>query len=54
MDDHWVKVTGGHGLAEMTDEASYLAIALRKVGSGLAVLHKWSFYPERHSGPALW
>jgi hypothetical protein len=28
-----------------------LAIALRNVGSGLAVLHGWSFYPERHSGP---
>jgi hypothetical protein len=51
MDDHWVKVTGGHGLAEVTDEAIYLAIALRNVGSGLAVLHGWSFYPERHSGP---
>jgi hypothetical protein len=51
MDDHWVKVTGGHGLAEVTDEAIHLAIALRNVGSGLAVLHGWSFYPERHSGP---
>jgi hypothetical protein len=50
MDEHWVKVTGGHGLAEVTDEAIYLAIALRNVGSGLAVLHGWFFYPERLLG----
>jgi hypothetical protein len=50
MDDHWVKVPGGHGVAEVSDEAIYLAIALRNVGSGLAVLDRWDFYPERVRG----
>jgi hypothetical protein len=47
MDDHWVRVQGGRGVAEATDEAIYLAIALRNVGSGLAVLDRWDFFPER-------
>ena len=50
VDDHWARVAGGHGLAEVTDEVIYLAIALRNVGSGLAVLHGWCFYPERLLG----
>ena len=50
VDDHWAKVTGGHGVAEVADEAIYLAIALRNVGSGLAVLHGWCFYPDRLLG----
>lgn len=50
MDDHWVKVQGGRGVAEATDDAIYLAIALRNVGSGLAVLDRWDFHPERARG----
>ena len=29
----------------------YLVIALRNVGSGIAVLHGWHFYPERDLSP---
>jgi hypothetical protein len=50
MDEHWVLVAGGHGVAEVTDEAVYLAIALRNVGNGLAVLDGWDFYDERPTG----
>jgi hypothetical protein len=46
-DNHWVHVPGGRGTAEATDEAVYLTIALRNAGSGLAVLDRWDFYPER-------
>lgn len=49
-DDHWVKVPGGHGVAEATDDVIYLAIALRNVGNGLAVLDRWDLYPERARG----
>jgi hypothetical protein len=45
-DDHWVKVDGGSGIADATDEAIYLAIALRNVGTGLAVLDRWDFHTE--------
>jgi hypothetical protein len=46
-DGKWVVAPGGGGVAEATDEAVYLALALRNVGSGIAVLHGWRFYPER-------
>jgi hypothetical protein len=46
-DQHWVKIPGGGGVADATDEAIYLAIALRNVGSGLAVLDRWALYPEQ-------
>ena len=50
-DDHWVKVEGGHGVAEVTDDAIYLAIALRNAGTGMAVLDRWDFHPDRPIGP---
>ncbi|MEA2617594.1 MAG: hypothetical protein QOE72_3377 [Chloroflexota bacterium] len=50
VDDHWVKVPGGHGAAQVTDGAIYLAIALRNAGNGLAVLHGWRFSPNRIVG----
>src|SRR6266581_2259803 len=46
-DDKWLMVPGGQGAAEVSAEAIYLAMALRNVGNGIAVLHGWHFYPER-------
>ncbi len=46
-DMHWVKVPGGRGIAEVTDGIVYLAIALRNVGNGLAVLDRWDIQPRR-------
>jgi hypothetical protein len=46
-DDHWMRIPGGGGGADVTDDAIYLAISLRNAGSGLALLHGWVFYPER-------
>jgi hypothetical protein len=45
-DDHWVVVDGGHALLEVGEGAIYLAIALRNVGHGLALLDRWDFYPR--------
>src|SRR5438105_7326826 len=42
-DAHWVHAPGGGAVAEITDEAIYLAIALRNAGAGIAVLHGWMF-----------
>jgi len=47
MDDHWTKVPGGGAVADATPEAVYLAMALRNVGTGIAVLDRWSFVGER-------
>jgi hypothetical protein len=46
-DEHWVKVDGGHGSVEVTEQTIYLVITLRNAGAGIAVLHGWYFYPER-------
>jgi hypothetical protein len=50
VDDKWLKVEGGRGAAEASATAVYLAIALRNVGNGLAVLDRWDFYPDRITG----
>jgi hypothetical protein len=45
-DPHWVVVEGGRGVAEATNEAIWLAMSIRNVGSGMAVLHAWHFTPD--------
>ncbi len=52
VDGHWVKLPGGHGILEIADGAVYLGIALRNAGSGIAVLHGWSFTGDRLLGDA--
>ena len=44
-DDVWLVARGGQGDARATDEAVYFAIAIRNVGTGIAVLHGWHLYP---------
>jgi hypothetical protein len=43
VDDKWFRAERGLGIAEVADSAVYLAIPLRNVGSGIAVLHGWTF-----------
>jgi hypothetical protein len=38
---------GGGGAAEITDDAIYFTLSVRNVGSGIAVLHGWCYYPVR-------
>jgi len=40
-DNHWVRVDGGRGTVEVTDDAVYLTMSLRNAGTGVAVLHGW-------------
>ena len=49
-DNRWIKVPGGMAATDITEEAVYLVISLRNVGSGLAVLHGWRFHPDRIMG----
>ena len=49
-DDKWLVLPGGGGAAAASDEAVYLALSLRNVGSGIAVLHAWWFSPRRILG----
>jgi hypothetical protein len=42
------EVGGGDGSLGGADCVVYLAVGLRNVGNGIAVLHGWRFYPEWH------
>jgi hypothetical protein len=46
-DGKWMALPGGQGATETTDEAIYLAMSLRNVGTGIAVLHGWRLNGER-------
>jgi len=45
-DGKWVEAAGSAGVVEATEANVYLAISLRNVGNGIAVLDGWHFYPE--------
>ena len=45
-DDVWFSVPGSQGIASATDDAVYFVIAVRNVGTGIAVLHGWHVFPE--------
>src|ERR1700736_118004 len=40
-DDHWARLSGGRAVLEDKDGVIYMAMSLRNVGSGIAVLHGW-------------
>ncbi|MDQ1391438.1 MAG: hypothetical protein QOF30_415 [Acidimicrobiaceae bacterium] len=44
-DDHWAALGGGQAVVESSDGVVYLAMSLRNVGSGLAVIHGWRTEP---------
>jgi hypothetical protein len=44
--NHWAAVRGGRATVEEADGIAYLAISLRNVGSGIAVLHGWRVSPD--------
>lgn len=49
-DDKWFLIPGSGGVAEVTDAAVYFAIAVRNVGSGIAVLHGWHLHARVEQG----
>lgn len=47
IDDHWVVLRDGLAAVQDDDGKLYMAIPLRNVASGLAVLHGWYLWPQR-------
>jgi len=45
-DEHFAAVGGGEALIEEKDGVIYLAMTVRNVGSGIAVLHGWALQPN--------
>jgi hypothetical protein len=50
VDGHHARIEGGRAAVEVVDGVIYLAMSLRNVGSGMAVLHGWHPWPERVHG----
>jgi hypothetical protein len=50
VDSKWLLLPGGRGEADTSDEAIWLAMSIRNVGTGIAVLHGWQVYTERVTG----
>jgi hypothetical protein len=49
VDEHWVNVSG-HGAAfEAVDDRVYMAMPLRNIGLGIAVIHGWVVQPNAPS-----
>jgi hypothetical protein len=49
IDDHWLVLHDGLAAVQEHDGKLYLAIPLRNVASGIAVLHGWYLWTERAS-----
>src|SRR3954469_23110338 len=49
-DEHRVHVAGGRAEAEHREGSEYLAMSLRNVGAGIAVLHGWYLWQEQRVG----
>jgi hypothetical protein len=47
VDDHWLGLRDGLAAVQCFEQKLYLAIPLRNVGAGLAVLHGWSLWTQR-------
>jgi hypothetical protein len=47
IDDHWLVLRNGLAAVQESEENLYLAIPLRNVASGLAVLHGWRLWTQR-------
>ena len=47
MDDHWVKLDGSRAHAAVDDGVVYLAVSVRNVAGGVAVLQGWYPHPEQ-------
>ncbi len=52
IDDHWLVLHDGLAAVEESDGNLYLAIPLRNVAAGMAVLHGWHLWTQRATADA--
>lgn len=53
-DRHWVKLEGGRAAVEVADGVVYLAMLVRNVGNGMAIIDAWEPYPGQKKGDDPW
>jgi hypothetical protein len=46
IDEHWLQLRDGLAVVQESDDKLYMAIPLRNVASGIAVLHSWNVQPR--------
>ncbi|HEY0517631.1 MAG TPA: hypothetical protein VGD00_10955 [Solirubrobacteraceae bacterium] len=51
-DNHWVRLHDGLAAVQIREDTIYLAMPLRNVAQGIAVVHGWHLTPERLLGEA--
>lgn len=57
IDQKWLKVAGQRAVAEVTEDAIYMAFTVRNIGAGMAVLDRWDLIVgetdpnQRHRDP---
>jgi hypothetical protein len=53
-DRHWVVLEGGRAVVEVVDGVVYLAMLVRNVGSGMAIIESWEPFPGQRSSSDPW
>jgi hypothetical protein len=53
-DRHWVKLEGGRAVVEAVDGVVYLAMLIRNVGTGMAIIEGWQPFAGQLVGEAPW
>jgi len=53
-DRHWVVLEGGRAVVEVVDGVVYLAMLVRNVGSGMAIIESWQPFPGQRTSSDPW
>jgi hypothetical protein len=53
-DRHWVTLEGGRAAVEVDDGVIYLAMLVRNVGNGMAIIEAWQPHPGQKTGSEHW
>jgi hypothetical protein len=53
-DRHWVKLEGGRAVVEMVDGVLYLAMMVRNVGNGMAIISAWEPFAGQKKADDPW
>jgi hypothetical protein len=54
VDRHWVTLEGGRAVVELLDGVIYLAMLVRNVGNGIAVIEAWLPHPGQATNSDAW
>jgi hypothetical protein len=53
-DRHWVVLQGARAVVEVVDGVVYLAMLVRNVGNGMAIIESWEPFPGQRSSSDEW